>query len=71
MNRQESTSAPGHDDIPEPAFGQNRFLGNIGAPVDHDWWNTQFEGEGAVDDEVITPAGSNGITTLIPVVSIV
>lgn len=64
--------------LPEPAFAQNRFLGNIGAPVDRDpdWWNTPLDDDD--DDEdvqsdpqvSVAPSGSEGITTLVPVVSL-
>lgn len=61
--------------MPEPAFAQNRFLGNIGAPLDPDWWNTQFDDDEGDDDELtdqngsVTPTVNNGVTTLVPVVS--
>lgn len=61
-----------NNNIVEP---QHRFLGNIGAPLDPNWWNAQFD-----DDELdgdlaeeqtgsMVPGAGEGTTTLIPVVS--
>lgn len=75
MNRQNDTVTSEHNGMPEMAFAQDRFLGNIGAPLDPDWWNTQFdddEGDGdepTVQDGSTTSTGNNGLTTLVPVVS--
>lgn len=75
INHQSDTVTPEHNGMPEMAFAQDRFLGNIGAPLDPDWWNAQFdddEGDGdelAIQDGSITPTGNNGVTTLVPVVS--
>ncbi|EIM86080.1 uncharacterized protein STEHIDRAFT_111622 [Stereum hirsutum FP-91666 SS1] len=74
INHQSDTVTPEHNGMPEMAFAQDRFLGNIGAPLDPDWWNAQFdddEGDGdelAIQDGSITPTGNNGVTTLVPVV---
>ncbi|EIM82967.1 uncharacterized protein STEHIDRAFT_160579 [Stereum hirsutum FP-91666 SS1] len=72
-----STMTSGHKDMPEPAFAHNRFLGNIGAPLDPNWWETRFEDDYAdhsttsrlsgQDGPMVSPEG-NGQTTLIPVV---
>lgn len=59
-------------------FAQNRFLGNIGAPLDPNRWDMEsdlddeIEDEGALKPDAINHAGSVGIrdatATLIPVV---
>lgn len=64
--------------MPEPAFARNRFLGNIGAPLDPDWWNTRFDeddlefsnevAEANPENSVASAELGNGATTLIPVV---
>lgn len=37
--------------LPEINFTQNRFLGNIGAPVEHEQWDGGFdENEEEIDD---------------------
>ncbi|EIM92494.1 uncharacterized protein STEHIDRAFT_136359 [Stereum hirsutum FP-91666 SS1] len=74
MSRQNDTVTYKYNGMPEPAFAQNRFLGNIGAPLDPDWWNTQFDDDEGDDDELtdqngsVTPTVNNGVTTLVPVV---
>ncbi|EIM85378.1 uncharacterized protein STEHIDRAFT_111971 [Stereum hirsutum FP-91666 SS1] len=58
----------------EPAFAQNRFLGNIGEPLDPDWWNTQFDhsDDTAPDGNMADASETTDIrdrnTTLVPVV---
>lgn len=46
----------GHTDrrgkVTELAFAQNRFLGTIGAPLDHDQWDNTALSSGVHDDEV-------------------
>lgn len=70
-----TTSASRECTIPKPAFAQNRVLGNIGAPIDRDpdWWNSPCDDDedGQSDPQVsVAPSGSEGITTLVPVVSL-
>lgn len=48
----------------EPAFAQNRFLGNIGAPLDPDWWNTQFDDAEDLEEEVNRDGSTNAVSTL-------
>lgn len=75
MNRQNDTVTPEYNGMPEMAFAQDQFLGNIGAPLDPDWWNTQFDDDEGDGEELtaqngsMMPTGNNGLTTLIPVVS--
>lgn len=65
-----------NNNLREPEAVRNRVLGNIGAPLDPDWWNTQFDedeelnddGLGEEADRMGTHAG-DGTTTLVPVVS--
>lgn len=56
----------------KPGAVQNRVFGNLAAPLNPDWWNTQFdEGEELNEeeaDQMGTHAG-DGTTTLVPVVS--
>lgn len=64
--------------MPDQAFAHNRFLGNIGAPLDPDWWNEQLDDDEPQVDTIssinlqnsMEPAGGGGIVTLVPVVSI-
>lgn len=80
------TSQPGdtsdteHLHSSEPVFAQNRFLGNIGAPLDHSQWDTDegdhgelveesFEGAEDSDREKRTGPKDQG-STLVPVVSL-
>ncbi|EIM89215.1 uncharacterized protein STEHIDRAFT_154893 [Stereum hirsutum FP-91666 SS1] len=50
---------------------QNRFLGHIGEPLDHDQWDSQFDSEdfpvddSGVDEDTIR---DNAATTLVPVI---
>ncbi|EIM83441.1 uncharacterized protein STEHIDRAFT_113570 [Stereum hirsutum FP-91666 SS1] len=67
-----------HNDLPQHSFARNRFLGNIGAPLDPDWWDAQFDeddeeldSEGQLEvnqDGLNTVEGGNGLSTLVPVV---
>lgn len=68
------TSVSNHSGLGEPAFAQNRFLGNIGEPLDPDWWNTQFDdgddtgSDGNMADASETTDIGDRNTTLVPVV---
>ncbi|EIM85383.1 uncharacterized protein STEHIDRAFT_158018 [Stereum hirsutum FP-91666 SS1] len=67
-------SVSNHSALGEPAFAQNRFLGNIGEPLDPDWWNNQFDDgddtgpDGNMADASETTDIGDRITTLVPVV---
>lgn len=59
-----------------PSFAQNRpnrFLGNIGEPIDYDQWNDDFEDAeldgGAVRNDTNISRVPDPLTTLVPVVS--
>lgn len=76
-NLPSSSTASNQDAIYEPTFAQNRFLGNIGAPLDPDWWNTQFDDDdnelGGVDEmepleDLEVTSCKDVTTTLVPVV---
>lgn len=63
-------------DITEPNFAQNQFLGNIGAPLEPNWWSTQFDEDEELQEESldghaesVVSGSRDGITTLVPVVS--
>lgn len=62
--------------LPAPSFAQNRpnrFLGNIGEPLDYDQWDDFLEDEGVHDEAAGSPAELQGTQdpsmTLVPVVS--
>ncbi|EIM81001.1 uncharacterized protein STEHIDRAFT_162007 [Stereum hirsutum FP-91666 SS1] len=61
--------------LPVPSFAQNRpnrFLGNIGEPIDYDQWNDDFEDAeldgGAVRNDTNISRVRDPLTTLVPVV---
>lgn len=57
--------------LPPPVFAQDRWLGNIGAPLDSQQWehNEDLEGEGGPSDTVMSIGVADALTTFIPVVS--
>lgn len=69
----EAPDAPSTRHLPEPAFAQNRVLGNIGAPLDHSQWDSLFddvdEEEEVVQEEDIEAGARNELDTMVPVVS--
>ncbi|EIM91912.1 uncharacterized protein STEHIDRAFT_151266 [Stereum hirsutum FP-91666 SS1] len=76
LNRPRTTVHRIDDGMPDQAFAHNRFLGNIGAPLDPDWWNEQLDDDEPQVDTIssinlqnsMEPAGGGGIVTLVPVV---
>lgn len=71
-----STTSKSSIGISEPKFAQNRFIGNIGAPLDPIWWENQFDEDDDPNDtspvgqEVSTLApGGSELATFVPVVS--
>lgn len=62
-----------NDDVPGLDFAQNSFLGNIGAPLDHDWWDRSLDYEECdvlVEEKSEIQMTGVGATTLVPVVRI-
>lgn len=62
--------------MPGPALAQNHILGNIGASLDPNWWNLQFDDdedlEGVeLENQDESMVEGNGVTTHVPVVRII
>lgn len=54
--------------LPPPVFAQDRWLGNIGAPLDSHQWEHDEDREGP-SETIMSIGGAEGLTTFIPVVS--
>lgn len=59
-----------------PKFAENRFIGNMGAPLDPNQWDELWDDVNEVEDEGGESSweileGENPLTTLVPVVSCV
>ncbi|EIM91102.1 uncharacterized protein STEHIDRAFT_107732 [Stereum hirsutum FP-91666 SS1] len=78
LNHSRSTKFSREDGVPRPISVGNRFLGNIGAPLDPEWWDIRFDddelelsdevAEANPEDSVASAELGNGATTLIPVI---
>lgn len=57
--------------LPSPVFAQDRWLGNIGAPLNSGSWDREEGSNGEVGpmDAVTASIGADALTTLVPVVS--
>lgn len=69
----QAPDAPSTRQLPDPAFAQNRVLGNIGAPVDPYQWYSMFDEDEEAED-VIEEGNAEGgaadeLDTIVPVVS--